>query len=196
MTAAQIVTPMGEEVATQPIRIALVGNPNCGKTAMFNALTGARQKVANYAGVTVERKEGRLTTEDGHTAIVLDLPGTYSLRARSPDEVVTRDAVLGRLEGETTPDVIVCVGYDMIEWPPSAWNPDGRSRIVCIDTVAPEIDAHYVPEVELKGPVFVTGHSQRPVVRVTSTKLDPASATTCAPTTSDCSGAAPGKFVV
>ena len=109
MTAAQIVTPMGEEVATQPIRIALVGNPNCGKTAMFNALTGARQKVANYAGVTVERKEGRLTTEDGHTAIVLDLPGTYSLRARSPDEVVTRDAVLGRLEGETTPDVIVCV---------------------------------------------------------------------------------------
>jgi ferrous iron transport protein B len=90
-------------------RVALVGAPNCGKTALFNALTGARQKVANYPGVTVERKEGRLTTPQGRTVSVLDLPGTYSLRARSPDEVVTRDAVLGRLAGETVPDVIVCV---------------------------------------------------------------------------------------
>jgi ferrous iron transport protein B len=90
-------------------RVALVGNPNSGKTALFNALTGSRQKVANYAGVTVERKEGQLTTPDGRTLSVLDLPGTYSLRARSPDEVVTRDAVLGRLAGETPPDVVVCV---------------------------------------------------------------------------------------
>ncbi len=92
-----------------PLRAALVGNPNSGKTALFNALTGARQKVANYAGVTVERKEGLLTTPAGRTLSVLDLPGTYSLRARSPDEVVTRDAVLGRLQGETAPDVVVCV---------------------------------------------------------------------------------------
>ena len=90
-------------------RIALLGNPNCGKTALFNLLTGSRQKVANYAGVTVERKEGHLTAPSGRTVNVLDLPGTYSLRARSPDEVVTRDAVLGRLAGETPPDVVVCV---------------------------------------------------------------------------------------
>jgi ferrous iron transport protein B len=92
-----------------PARIALVGNPNSGKTALFNALTGARQKVANYAGVTVERKEGFLHTPTGRSLSVLDLPGTYSLRARSPDEVVTRDAVLGKLAGEKSPDVLVCV---------------------------------------------------------------------------------------
>ena len=90
-------------------RMALVGNPNSGKTALFNALTGSRQKVANYAGVTVERKEGLVTAPSGRVIQVLDLPGTYSLRARSPDEAVTRDAVLGRLTGETPPDVIVCV---------------------------------------------------------------------------------------
>jgi ferrous iron transport protein B len=90
-------------------RIALVGVPNVGKTALFNALTGSRQKVANYAGVTVERKEGAFTSPSGAKFNVLDLPGTYSLRARSPDEAVTRDAVLGRLAGETPPDVIVCV---------------------------------------------------------------------------------------
>ena len=90
-------------------RMALVGNPNSGKTALFNALTGSRQKVANYAGVTVERKEGVVTAPSGRVIQVLDLPGTYSLRARSPDEAVTRDAVLGRLTGEAPPDVIVCV---------------------------------------------------------------------------------------
>ena len=90
-------------------RVALVGNPNSGKTALFNALTGSRQKVANYAGVTVERKEGMITSAAGRNLYVLDLPGTYSLRARSPDEAVTRDAVLGRLAGETPPDVVICV---------------------------------------------------------------------------------------
>jgi len=89
--------------------IALVGNPNCGKTALFNALTGSRQKVANYPGVTVEKKTGRLTTPAGRTLQIVDLPGTYSLRARSPDEEVTRDVVLGRREGEVAPDLIVCV---------------------------------------------------------------------------------------
>ncbi|MBX3479782.1 MAG: ferrous iron transport protein B [Caulobacter sp.] len=93
----------------QPARIALVGNPNSGKTALFNALTGSRQKVANYAGVTVERKEGQVTTAQGRVLHVLDLPGTYSLRARSPDEAVTRDAVLGRLAGEHEPDVLIAV---------------------------------------------------------------------------------------
>ena len=98
-----------EGAALKPARLALVGNPNCGKTALFNALTGSRQKVANYAGVTVERKEGVLTMASGRGAHILDLPGTYSLRARSPDEAVTRDAVLGRLAGEQAPDVVICV---------------------------------------------------------------------------------------
>ena len=97
------------DMAVRSARVALVGNPNSGKTALFNALTGAHQKVANYAGVTVERKEGLIRAPDGRTLSVLDLPGTYSLRARSPDEEVTRDAVLGRLAGEAPPDVIVCV---------------------------------------------------------------------------------------
>ncbi|MGH6998218.1 MAG: ferrous iron transporter B, partial [Phenylobacterium sp.] len=92
-----------------PARVALVGNPNSGKTALFNALTGARQKVANYAGVTVERKEGAVTSPAGRQLMVLDLPGTYSLRARSPDEAVTRDAVLGRLAGEVPPEIVICV---------------------------------------------------------------------------------------
>jgi ferrous iron transport protein B len=91
------------------MRVALVGNPNSGKTALFNALTGSRQRVANYAGVTVERKEGVRVTGTGRRMTIVDLPGTYSLRARSPDEIVTRDAVLGRLAGETGPDVVICV---------------------------------------------------------------------------------------
>ncbi len=90
--------------------VALVGNPNCGKTALFNALTGGRQKVANYPGVTVEKKIGRFSTPAGRSVQVLDLPGTYSLRARSPDEEVTRDAVLGRIAEQDAPDVMVCVG--------------------------------------------------------------------------------------
>jgi len=93
-----------------PVRVALIGNPNCGKTALFNALTGSRQKVANYPGVTVERKEGRFTTPAGHTVRLLDLPGTYSLRARSPDEVITRDVVLGTMPGEASPEILLCVG--------------------------------------------------------------------------------------
>ncbi len=89
--------------------VALVGNPNCGKTALFNALTGSRQKVANYPGVTVEKKIGRLTTPAGRAIRIVDLPGTYSLRARSPDEEITRDVVLGKLAAEVAPDLIVCV---------------------------------------------------------------------------------------
>jgi ferrous iron transport protein B len=89
-------------------RFALVGTPNSGKTALFNALTGSRQKVANYPGVTVERKAGVLQTAAGHRIDLVDLPGTYSLRGRSPDEEVTRDVVLGRLAAET-PDFLLCV---------------------------------------------------------------------------------------
>ncbi len=89
--------------------VALVGNPNCGKTALFNILTGSRQKVANYAGVTVERKEGSLVTPLGRRVRVLDLPGAYSLEALTPDERVTADVVFGRSAGEGRPDFIVCV---------------------------------------------------------------------------------------
>ncbi len=90
-------------------RFALIGTPNSGKTALFNALTGSRQKVANYPGVTVERKTGALLTPSGRRVTLIDLPGTYSLRARSPDEEVTRDVVLGRFTGEMLPDLLVCV---------------------------------------------------------------------------------------
>ena len=89
--------------------VALVGNPNCGKTALFNVLTGSRQKVANYAGVTVERKEGSLTTPSGLRVRILDLPGAYSLDPMTPDEQVTADVLLGRRAGETSPDFVVCV---------------------------------------------------------------------------------------
>ena len=89
--------------------VALVGNPNCGKTALFNLLTGSRQKVANYAGVTVERKEGKLITPAGKTLRVLDLPGAYSLHPRSPDERVTCDVLYGRATGEKRPDLVICV---------------------------------------------------------------------------------------
>ena len=89
--------------------IALVGNPNSGKSALFNALTGARQKIANYAGVTVERKAGRLTLPTGEPVELLDLPGSYSFDAASPDEAVTRDVVKGTFEGEAVPDVLVLV---------------------------------------------------------------------------------------
>ena len=89
--------------------LALVGNPNCGKTALFNRLTGSNQKVANYAGVTVERKEGRLRSTAGKNFRLLDLPGTYSLHPRSPDERVTVDVLAGRATGEKKPDLVVCV---------------------------------------------------------------------------------------
>ncbi|TAA21888.1 ferrous iron transport protein B [Pseudoxanthomonas winnipegensis] len=92
-----------------PQRLALIGNPNCGKTALFNLLTGSRQKVANYAGVTVERKEGRFTGANGRTYALLDLPGAYSLNAASLDEAITRDLCRGFLPGEPRPDALVCV---------------------------------------------------------------------------------------
>jgi ferrous iron transport protein B len=91
------------------LHLALVGTPNSGKTSLFNALTGSRQKVANYPGVTVERKEGGFVTPLGRQVSLVDLPGTYSLRGRSPDEEITRDMVLGRTPGEAVPDLVLCV---------------------------------------------------------------------------------------
>ena len=90
-------------------RVALVGNPNAGKSALFNALTGARQKIANYAGVTVERKVGRLPLPSGRHVELVDLPGSYSFDAASPDEEVTRQIVMGDFEGEARPDAVVIV---------------------------------------------------------------------------------------
>ncbi|MDB5633009.1 MAG: iron transport protein [Tardiphaga sp.] len=91
------------------IHLALVGAPNSGKTSLFNALTGSRQKVANYPGVTVERKTGAFVTPTGRQISLVDLPGTYSLRGRSPDEEITRDVVLGKFPGEALPDLVLCV---------------------------------------------------------------------------------------
>lgn len=92
-----------------PLRLALVGNPNCGKTALFNRLTNGRQKVANYAGVTVERKEGHFTSDVGHNYQVVDLPGAYSLNAMTPDESITCEVLFGKRSDEMLPDVIVLV---------------------------------------------------------------------------------------
>jgi ferrous iron transport protein B len=89
--------------------VALVGNPNAGKSALFNALTGARQKIANYPGVTVERKSGRIALADGRPVELVDLPGAYSLSPDSLDEAVTRDVVLGKLEGHRRPDALIIV---------------------------------------------------------------------------------------
>ena len=86
-----------------------MGNPNCGKTSLFNHLTGTRQKVANYAGVTVERKVGTFNLPSGRAVRVLDLPGTYSLNAASPDEAITRDVVLGKIAEEKDQQAILCV---------------------------------------------------------------------------------------
>ena len=91
------------------LRVALVGNPNCGKTSLFNHLTGTRQKVANYAGVTVERKTGAFNLPSGRAVRVLDLPGTYSLNATSPDEAITRDVVLGKIAEEKDQEAFLCV---------------------------------------------------------------------------------------
>ena len=91
------------------LRIALVGNPNCGKTSLFNHLTGTRQKVGNYAGVTVERKVGQFILPSARAVRVLDLPGTYSLNATSPDEAITRDVVQGKIAEEGQQDAFLCV---------------------------------------------------------------------------------------
>jgi ferrous iron transport protein B len=104
---------MSQGIAINPFAaiksIALVGNPNCGKTALFNLLTGARQKVANYAGVTVERKVGMARLRNGQTVSVVDLPGSYSLTPATPDEQVMLEVIEGRRAGEDAPDVIVAV---------------------------------------------------------------------------------------
>jgi len=92
----------------QPL-IAVVGNPNAGKSALFNALTGARQKVGNYPGVTVERHVGRAILPSGAPAELIDLPGSYGLDPNSPDEAVTRDVLLGRQQGERLPDALLIV---------------------------------------------------------------------------------------
>ncbi|WP_398484169.1 ferrous iron transport protein B [Tardiphaga sp.] len=97
------------DVTSERFNLALVGVPNSGKTSLFNALTGSRQKVANYAGVTVERKSGAFVTPAGRQVTLLDLPGTYSLRGRSPDEIITRDVVLGKRTGEAPPDLVLCI---------------------------------------------------------------------------------------
>lgn len=99
----------GVSSSVTTISIALVGNPNSGKTTVFNALTGLRQKVGNYPGVTVEKKEGRLTFDDGTEARVFDLPGTYSLTATSPDEIIVTDILLGRGRHTPAPDLAVCI---------------------------------------------------------------------------------------
>jgi ferrous iron transport protein B len=96
-------------MTTAPPLIALAGNPNSGKSSLFNALTGARQKIANYPGVTVERHVGRGSLNDGRPVEFLDLPGSYSLEPSSPDEAVTRDVLLGRQVGERRPDALIIV---------------------------------------------------------------------------------------
>ena len=108
---AHIVVPGGKSLpaADRPPVYAMVGNPNCGKTTLFNALTGLRQKVGNYPGVTVEKKIGEAYSQHGRPLKVIDLPGAYSLAARSPDEAVLRDVLLGRRDDTPQPDRVICV---------------------------------------------------------------------------------------
>jgi ferrous iron transport protein B len=102
--------PAAAAMAAPQLSLSLVGVPNCGKTALFNRLTGSRQKVANYPGVTVERKEGRFVgPRTGRTFRVVDLPGAYSLEPATLDEAIARDVVLGRHTSEPAPDLLVCV---------------------------------------------------------------------------------------
>lgn len=103
-----VVAASGIQTKSAPLRVALAGNPNCGKTTLFNALTGLNYKVANYPGVTVERKEGRATLGT-NKAVIIDLPGIYSLTGHSIDEVIASRALLGQLPGTALPDVVVCV---------------------------------------------------------------------------------------
>ncbi len=98
----------GAAPSRQPV-FALVGNPNCGKSTLFNALTGLKQKIGNYPGVTVEKKVGTTWSQHGQLMTVIDLPGAYSLAARSPDEAVTRDVLLGRRADTPQPDRILCI---------------------------------------------------------------------------------------
>lgn len=101
------VAPPAERTRTR--RLAIVGNPNCGKSTIFNALTGLRQRVGNYPGVTVEKKVGRCFGSHGEPMELLDLPGSYSLQVRSPDEEVARDVLLGRRADTARPDLVICV---------------------------------------------------------------------------------------
>jgi len=102
--------PAAAALAAPQVSLSLIGVPNCGKTALFNRLTGSRQKVANYPGVTVERKEGRLIgPRTGRTFRVVDLPGAYSMQPATLDEAIARDVVLGRHASEPAPDLLVCV---------------------------------------------------------------------------------------
>src|SRR5687767_2051366 len=103
-TPAETLSP-----APAALRVALLGNPNTGKSTLFNALTGMRQKVGNFAGVTVERVEGSYRGPDGARVTVLDLPGSYSLSATSPDEEIALDVLLGQARGVPLPDVVVIV---------------------------------------------------------------------------------------
>lgn len=91
------------------INLALVGNPNCGKTSLYNTLTGHRQKVANYAGVTVERRTGHITLENNLSIDIVDLPGIYSLNPESPDQKIARSVILGEQKDQVKPDVLLCV---------------------------------------------------------------------------------------
>src|SRR5215216_4308519 len=101
--------PTGAPGATRMPVYALVGNPNCGKSTLFNALTGLKQKVGNYPGVTVEKKVGTAYSQHGQPITIIDLPGAYSLAARSPDEAVTRDVLLGPRADTAQPDRILCI---------------------------------------------------------------------------------------
>lgn len=107
MVSQKKVNNIGHQKQTK--NIAVIGNPNCGKTTLFNALTGLHQKVGNYPGVTVEKKEGKILFDDGYEINLLDLPGTYSLSANSPDEKIATDVLLGKIKGTPLPDAVICV---------------------------------------------------------------------------------------
>ena len=107
-SAGKVESAMAPELTQHPRTIALIGNPNTGKSTLFSALCGVHQQTGNYPGVTVERKEGRFEHR-GQPLVLLDLPGTYSLAPRSPDEMIAVDVLLGRQAGVETPDAVLCI---------------------------------------------------------------------------------------
>src|SRR4051795_6808844 len=108
-TTADVTPVVALSAGSKTLTVALAGNPNSGKTTLFNALTGLRQKVANYPGVTVEKKTGRSKLTDGSWVNIIDLPGTYSLISRSPDEVVAMEVLRGLRKDTPPPDAVIVV---------------------------------------------------------------------------------------
>ena len=108
-STTSVLPPAGSVIGSGPAVVAIIGPPNSGKSTLFNRLTGLRQKVANFPGVTVEQRSGRVKLDNGRDAVLIDLPGLYSLDARSEDEQITHDVLKGLRPGLPRPDAVLLI---------------------------------------------------------------------------------------